>query len=76
MTTVKLHKWMNKSLTRYDADANCMRRMATMELEEKKSFLKKFKDGVCRQSSAYMYGENYQFNLKIQIRVTFGPPGS
>ena len=44
-----------------------------MEPKEKKSFLKKFKDGVCRQSSAYMYGENYQFNLKIQIRISYEP---
>ena len=66
---------MNESSIRYNVNAKWMRLLATMELKEKKSFLKKFKDGVCRQSSAYMYGENYQFNLKIQIRVTFGPSG-
>ena len=66
---------MNEASPRYYANAKWMGLMATMELKEKRSFLKKVKDGVCRQSSAYTYGENYQFELKIQIRIAFGPSG-
>merc|ERR1712200_96476 len=33
-----------------------MRLLATLALKEKRFFLKKVKDGVCRQSSAYTYG--------------------
>ena len=66
---------MNESSIRYNVNAKWMRLLATMELKEKTSFLKKVKDGACRQISAYTYGENYQFYLEIQIRIAFGPSG-
>ena len=60
-----LHQLMNESSIRYNVNAKWMRLLATLALDEKRFFLKKVKDGVCRQSSAYTYGENHQFNRKI-----------
>ena len=64
---------MNEASHRYYADAKWMRLMATMEPKEKTSFLRKLKYGVSRHSSVLTYGEKYQFNLKIQIRISYEP---
>ena len=64
---------MNKSLIRYDADAICLGLMATMGLKEKVSVLQEVMEGVCQQSSASTYGEQYQFNVGIQIHISCDP---
>ena len=66
---------MNKSSNRYDADVKWVRLMATMGLKENLSVLKKVKEGVCRQSSASMYGKKSRFDIKIQIHTFYEPSG-
>ena len=64
---------MNESSNRYDADVKWMRLMATMRLKKNLSVLKEVKEGVRRQSSASTYGEKCQFDIGIQISISYEP---